>query len=116
MSKRENILLVEDMLVSLKRILEYTSGMTYDDFLNNQLVKDAVVRNFEIVGEAANMLSSDFRQQNSNVDWRSLVDFRNKLIHHYFGVYYEIVWEVIAHEVSDYVELLEMIEKDSDEN
>ncbi len=61
MPKRDNNLLIEDMLNSFKAIQQYTKGMSYDDFLNNQMCIDAVIRNFEIIGEASNNISNEFK-------------------------------------------------------
>lgn len=63
MSKRDDVLLVDDMLSSFKAIEEYTKGMSYDEFINNKMCIDAVIRNFEIIGEAANYVSNDFKDK-----------------------------------------------------
>lgn len=109
MSKRDDLLLIDDILASFKAIQQYTSGMSYHDFLNNQMCIDAVIRNFEIVGEASNHVSEQFRSEHPEIEWRKLTDFRNRLIHHYFGIYYEIVWEAIHNEVKEYTEILETL-------
>lgn len=111
MSKRDNLLLVDDIVVSFQAILKYTNGMTYPDFINNQMCIDAVIRNFEIIGEAANFISKDFKELHPEIEWRKLTDFRNRLIHHYFGVSYDIVWEIISSELTDYLTYLEDILK-----
>ena len=111
MSKRENKLLVADIIQCFRLILKYTEGMNYEDFLNSQITCDAVVRNFEIIGEAAKISSPEFRSDNPKVPWRDFTDFRNKLIHHYFGVYWDIVWDVIQNEIPAYLDFLETIEE-----
>ena len=55
---------------------------------------DAVIRNFEIIGEAANRLTEDFKDENSNIDWHRIRGFRNRIVHDYFGIDYEIVWQI----------------------
>ena len=69
----------------------------YDDesFYRDKKTKDAVVRNFEIIGEAARQVSSDFKAEHSEIEWREISDLRNKIIHEYFGVDYVILWEII---------------------
>src|SRR4051812_42295850 len=109
MSKRDDLLLIEDVINSLKAIKQYTSGMSYDDFLNNQMCIDAVIRNFEIVGEASNYISEEFKSNHPQIEWRKLTDFRNRLIHHYFGIYLEIVWKTIQNEVERYMEILKTL-------
>ncbi len=110
MSKREDILLKDDIVSSLKAILTYTKGMKYEDFLESQITIDAVLRNFEVIGEAANYISTEFKLEHPQIEWRKLTDFRNRLIHHYFGISYNIVWEVIIKEVVDYLDFIETID------
>lgn len=109
MSKRNDFLLVDDILQSLHSIKEYTSGMSYEDFLNSKITIDAVIRNFEICGEASNYISNNFKHLHPQLEWRKLSDFRNRLIHHYFGVNHDIVWEIIITEVPAYIDFLESI-------
>ena len=109
MSKRNDLLSVDDILQSLYSISEYTSGLSYDDFLNSKITIDAVIRNFEICGEASNYISDDFKMGHPQIEWRKLTDFRNRLIHHYFGVSHDIVWDVITSEVPGYIDYLESI-------
>ncbi len=82
---------------------------TFDEFLNNAMCVDAVVRNFEIIGEASNHLSVEFKSDNLEVEWRKLIDFRNILIHNYFGVNYEILWDIIINQVGDHIDFIENI-------
>lgn len=107
MSKRDDLLLLDDIINSFKAIKQYTQGMLYEDFLNNQMCIDAVIRNFEVIGEAANYISPEYKLMHHEIEWRKFTDFRNRLIHHYFGISYEIVWEVIKNEIDDYLDFLE---------
>ena len=110
MPKRENELLVQDLIDSFTNILDYTKGVSFDDFVENRMMKDAVIRNFKIIGEAANLLTEEFKSDNPQVEWRRLTDFRNKLIHHYFGLSYNIIWETIQNEAQEHLDFLETIE------
>lgn len=96
MSKRETRLLVGDILESANKILAYTQGITYDQFLVDNKTKDAVVRNFEIMGEAANRLPDAFREIHNTIDWKRMRGFRNRIVHEYFGIDYSIVWNIKA--------------------
>jgi uncharacterized protein with HEPN domain len=71
----------------------YLQGATYQSFVANRMMVDAVVRQLEIIGEAANRLSAEFRARHSEVLWRRMTDMRNFLIHEYFGVNTKVVWD-----------------------
>jgi uncharacterized protein with HEPN domain len=92
MSKRTPKLLLEDILESDNKILNYTEGFSFEQFLGDGKTIDAVVRNFEIIGEAANRLPEDIRDQYSNIDWHRIRGFRNRIVHDYMGIDYKIVW------------------------
>lgn len=94
MSKREPNLLVGDILDSTHKILAYTEDLSFEEFTNDSKTIDAVIRNFEIIGEAANRLPEDFKDAHSNVDWHRIRGFRNRIVHDYFGIDYSIVWEI----------------------
>lgn len=94
MSKREPTLLVEDIIESANKILVYTSNITFQEFTTDSKTIDAVIRNFEIIGEAANRLPEDFKEIHSNIDWHRIRGFRNRIVHDYFGIDYSIVWEI----------------------
>jgi uncharacterized protein with HEPN domain len=94
MSKREPALLVEDIIDSAEKILEYTHNLSFEEFIKDGKTIDAVIRNFEIIGEAANRLPEEFKDNNPHIDWHRIRGFRNRIIHHYFGIDYVIVWEI----------------------
>jgi uncharacterized protein with HEPN domain len=95
MSKRDTILLLDDMLQSAYKIRNYSAGLQYESFLNDDKTMDAVVRNFEIIGEAANKIDPNFRSKNPVIEWKRIRGFRNRIVHDYFGVDYEIIWSII---------------------
>ncbi len=92
MSKRSPRLLLEDIIGSANKILAYTEGLTYEQFLADDKTIDAVIRNFEIIGEAANRLPEEIRDQYPNIDWHRIRGFRNRIVHDYMGIDYKIVW------------------------
>jgi uncharacterized protein with HEPN domain len=94
MSKREPYLLVEDIIESANKILSYTENVSFDEFTKDSKTIDAVIRNFEIIGEAANRLPEDFKDKHEQIDWHRIRGFRNRIVHHYFGIDYSIVWEI----------------------
>ncbi len=101
MPKRATDLLISDMQESCSLIFEYTQGMQYADFIADRKTIDAVVRNFEVLGEAAKRISEEVQLQNPQIDWRRISDFRNLLIHDYFGIDYTIVWKIIKDYLPD---------------
>ncbi len=103
MSKRDSKLLLEDILVATDKIKLYTSGLAFEQFINDSKTVDAVIRNFEIIGEAANRLSDDFKITYSNVNWFRIRGFRNRIVHDYMGIDYQIVWNIIENDLDNLV-------------
>jgi uncharacterized protein with HEPN domain len=94
MSKRTPELLIQDILDSCHKILTYTHGMIYDDFIKDSKTIDAVIRNFEIIGEAANRLPESYKEIHPEIDWHRIRGFRNRIVHDYMGIDFEIVWAI----------------------
>jgi uncharacterized protein with HEPN domain len=90
--EKQDIVYVQHILQCIDHIAEYIDDMNEQDFLANQMVKDAVVRNFEIIGEATKRLSMDFREKYSKIPWKQMAGMRDKLIHDYLEVDYAVVW------------------------
>ena len=94
MSKRGNVEFICDIKEAIKRVGLYIEKLDYEEFLQDMKVQDAVVRNLEIIGEAAKNISSDFKKKYKDVEWKKLAGLRDKIIHYYFGVNWDIVWDV----------------------
>ncbi len=86
--------MIRDMLESCNKILQYTENMDFEAFCNDSKTLDAVIRNFEIIGEAANRLPEDFKDDHNNIDWHRIRGFRNRIVHDYIGIDFGIVWEI----------------------
>jgi uncharacterized protein with HEPN domain len=95
MSERNLTLLLLDIKVSIGKIFDYTAGMTFESYDADSKTKDAVERNFEIIGEAASRIPDDFKKLHPSIEWRVIKDFRNFMIHEYFGINNQIVWDTI---------------------
>jgi len=95
MSNRDSRLLLEDILDSAKKIKQYTADLEFEEFLADDKTVDAVVRNFEIIGEAANRLSQEIKDKYPEIEWNRIRGFRNRIVHDYFGIDYRIVWTII---------------------
>ena len=96
MSERSDKQLLLDMLEAIERATRYTNGMTLEQFAKNELVCDAVMRNIQIIGEAANRTSKALRETTTHVEWPKIIAMRHRLVHDYFEIEEGIVWRVVA--------------------
>ena len=95
-SERNYIHFLEDIVESISKILTYTNSYNFEVFKNDDKTVDAVIRNLEIIGEASNKIPKNIREKYSSVPWDEMYRMRNKAIHEYFGVDYEIVWDIVS--------------------
>lgn len=96
MSKREAKLYIEDIFHSIQKIEVYTKNMLFVEFEEDEKTVDAVVRNLEIIGEAAKSINQEFSSKFPEIPWKEMISMRNKVSHEYFGVDSEILWETIT--------------------
>ena len=101
MSRREPELLLGDIIESIQKIKSYTNGMSSEEFFEDDKTLDAVIRNFEIIGEAANRMPEEIRVNFNDVNWHRIRGFRNRIVHDYMGIDYEIVWEIIVNDLEE---------------
>lgn len=101
MSRRNAGLLLEDMLLSMEKITTYIGTMDQQAFAGDPRTVDAVVRNLEIIGEAASRIPEEFKARYPQIPWRRVVGLRNRIIHEYFGVDIGIVWSVVSQDLPD---------------
>jgi len=109
MSKRDSLLLLEDMLDAAQKIKRFTLNLSFEEFLSDEKTVDAVVRNFEIIGEAANRIDPELKNKKTEIEWTRIRGFRNRIVHDYFGIDYRIVWEIIESYLDDLIIKLESI-------
>lgn len=96
MSKKDRNILLMDILESIKKIKKYTNEMTYDLFIQDDKTIDACVRNFEIIGEVSSKIDEDFKTEHSEIEWKRMKGLRNRMIHDYSGIDYQVVWDIIT--------------------
>jgi len=101
MSKRDYRLFLQDILESIERIEEYTEGYDFETFTKDRKTVDAVLRNLEIIGEAAKHIPENIRMQHPEIPWKRVIGLRNVVIHHYFGVDLSIVWVIIKKQLPE---------------
>jgi uncharacterized protein with HEPN domain len=94
---RHEILYLTDILEATDRIAEFIAGIEPESFQKSELLRSAVVHKLSIVGEAAARLSDEVRNRNPQVPWPQIIAFRNILIHAYFGIDWDVVWEAAKH-------------------
>jgi uncharacterized protein with HEPN domain len=78
----------------MDKIERYLSGVSYEEFIHREQLVDAIERNIEKIGEAAAAIPEDIRKQHPDVPWKTIVGLRNKVIHHYFAVDQEVIWQI----------------------
>lgn len=109
MSERRDADYLRDIQEAVERIETYTAGVSYERFTDDTMTQDAVIRNLEIMGEATKGLSSDIRARYPDVPWKGMAGVRDRLIHGYFGVNLDIVWDIISVELPGLRSQLESI-------
>lgn len=109
MSERRDQDFLRDILEAIQRVGEYTAGMSVGQFMADRKTQDAVVRNLEVIGEAAKKLSDELRAAQANLPWKDLADVRDKLIHHYFGINHETVWTIARDELPGLLPQIEAV-------
>lgn len=109
MSKREPKLYFQDIIDSIKKIEGYLEDRTYEKFVNDEMVLDAVIRNIEIIGEAAKNVPEETKNSHPEIPWGKIAGMRNKIIHEYFGIDIEILWQTLQEDLPKLKQQVEAI-------
>jgi len=96
MTPKNDLVFLEHILDSINAIGSFSKGLSVQKLVSNRLRQSAIVREIEIIGEAAKNISSGFKEKHQEVNWKEIVGTRDKIIHHYFGVNMNIIWEIIT--------------------
>lgn len=107
--KREYDDYLRDMLENAEKAISFVQGMDYDGFCKDDKAMYAVIRAFEIIGEAARQIPDDVRQANPEIQWREITAMRNKLTHEYFGVNTKVVWRTVQEDLPVIISALRKI-------
>ena len=96
---RDESLYLGDIQESCEKVLRFTKGLAYKDFVQDDLHFDAVLRNLEIIGEAVKNISDETRQKYPQIKWRKIAGFRDIVAHEYFGVNEETIWDIVKNQI-----------------
>ena len=99
MPPREWIFRIKDIVERIERIGGYVEGLSEQQFRGNSLIVDAVIRNLEVIGEAASHLPEDVQNAHPDIPWKEMRGMRNLLIHEYFGISLPIIWRTVVHDL-----------------
>ncbi len=105
---RDEILLL-DILIAARKAQRYIGEMGETEFRASDLHQSAVVRELQVIGEAARQISDEFKEDHPEFDWQSMAGMRNRLIHEYFRVSLEVVWQTLREDVPDLVSAIEAL-------
>jgi len=115
--KKDDTVYLRHIIDAFLQIERYTNGFTYEEFLSNSLLQDAVIRQLEVMGEAARNLSADLQNEYPAIPWRQMISLRNRMIHAYFNVNLQIIWEIIQGDIpnlkQDMMRVLETLNQKS---
>lgn len=100
-------LYIKHILDAIAVIEKYLKDVNFESFMKNKLIQDGVIRELEIIGEAVKRLSDDFKNFHKNIPWKDMAGMRDKLIHDYFGVDIEAVWQTAKEDLGPLKEILE---------
>jgi len=115
MSERDPRLYLSDILDSSSAIQEFVHGLSFEEFCNDRKTYSAVIREFEIIGEAVGKISDELKLKHPDIEWQDIKDFRNLLTHEYFGVDMEIVWKIIQDDLPVLMEAVREILREESE-
>ncbi|RMG80718.1 MAG: DUF86 domain-containing protein, partial [Chloroflexi bacterium] len=88
-----------DMLIAARKIRRFTRNMTFAEFISNEMAQSAVIRELQVIGEAARLISEETQDQYPDIDWAAIRGMRNRLIHEYFSIRLEIVWGTATRDI-----------------
>ncbi len=94
-AERDDALMIELMVDAITTIFQYTADQTFETFLANRMMRDAVAKNLEVIGESANHLSPLVMVQEPQIPWSDVIGLRHRLVYHYGGIDWAVVWETI---------------------
>jgi uncharacterized protein with HEPN domain len=104
---RSDDALLLDMLIAARKILRFVDGMSESEFENSDMAQSAVIRELQVIGEAARLVSDETRSAQTRVDWRAMIGMRNRLVHEYFAIRLDVVWQTVQEDIPPLLYALE---------
>jgi uncharacterized protein with HEPN domain len=95
MTQKDDFIFIEHIIESIEAVEEFSKKLTKDDLVKDRLRQSAIIREIEVIGEAVKNISKPIKEKHKEVQWREIAGARDKMIHHYFGVDLQIVWEIV---------------------
>jgi len=92
---------LDDIIDAIANIEEYTANLEFEEFMENKMVRDATIRNLEIIGEAVKNLPDDIKEKHPEVEWREIAGLRDILAHKYFEINVKIIWDIIKNKIPE---------------
>ena len=106
-----------DMLLAARKVREFTQNITDEQFFADEIIQNAVMRQIQIIGEAARKVSTQYQEEHGEIPWREIIAMRHRLVHEYFRIIPERVWAVVEKDIPELVELIEpLVPPDKSEN
>ena len=109
MSERNTLFLLQDIAESIQNIFDFTSGFTLQSYSDDIKTRHAVEHNFMIIGEAVSRMPDEYKLKSSDINWRLVKDFRNVIVHDYFGIDNSIVWDIIHLNLADLLQQITIL-------
>ena len=111
---KQNLPYLRHILDEINFLIDKTQNITFEDYLKDEVLKRATTRSFEIIGEAVKNLSADFKNKHKGIEWKKIAGMRDKIIHYYFGVNWNIVWETVKEKLPSLQKEFEQMIKESE--
>lgn len=110
--EKDDLIYIEHILDSINAIEDFSKALSKEELISNRLKQSAIVREIEIIGEAVRNISEKLKNKHKEIEWKNIVGTRDKMIHHYFGVDLNIVWEIIKTNLPDLKSKISKIKKE----
>ena len=112
--RRDEVYLL-DILIAARKALRFVEGIDQNEFEDNEIIQNAVMRPLEVIGEASARISKEFRKEHPEIPWREMVGLRNRLIHEYFRIDFTAVWDTLHKDLPKLIEIIEPMVPKEDE-